>query len=430
MGLGPFGRADETGLLRVPARVDEGPLRLPARLREGSDRLRLGHDRNVARKGIPGAENPAVVVVPADDPLVRIGGALHDGDHVVDRLQAPVGRDREVRLRRPRSDVVGERQGAPPARRGHGALERGEKRLRIPVGDRDHRNLEEGLCIADRKALRILRGSHARGQRVARILRDVGHRAALDPVLGAIAALRVDVSRPVSVLVRVGVDDAPDRAVLLRQLGLEPAPALAVARDRDLSADVEPAPIELGIILGSPEIHIDQVRGDIAVRTVDIVRGKAPCGMRRGLVAVDGGFGEERLVRGGRNELKRHALRRRVEDAELLDVRVPPPFLELRERELRVRLVVGRADLVRLRRHLLQPRAELRGIDRRVKQLFLLKLGDRRCRLESRGVVGRHERDRPQERRARQHRTDRSNRFHGWRKAAAPTEGKRPRRRR
>lgn len=46
---------------------------------------------------------------------------------------------------------------------------------------------------------------------------------------------------------------------------------------------------------------------------------------------------------------------RRIQHFKSLDARVPSPFAEFREHELGIRLVVRRTDVVRLRRHLLQP---------------------------------------------------------------------------
>ena len=66
----PFGRAQEDGLLAVPARVDDRALGLPALLDQSADRFGLGKHCDLTRHRIAGAEHPAVVVIAAHDPLV------------------------------------------------------------------------------------------------------------------------------------------------------------------------------------------------------------------------------------------------------------------------------------------------------------------------------------------------------------------------
>ena len=377
MRLGPFGRAEEAGFLAVPARVDQGPPRFPAGPGQRTDRLRLGHDRDVAREGIPGPEDPSVVVVSADDPLVGKLGPLHHRDHVVDRLQAPVGGDRQVHLGRPGAYVVGEGQRAAPARGGDLPVQRREEGPRVRAGDRDHRNLEDGRGVLDLEALRVLGGAYAGGQRIAGVQRDVRDGTALNAVVRAITPLGIDVARPVAVLVGVGIDDAPGGAVLLRKLGLEPAPAAAVAHDHDLSLDVQGAPLELGVVGRHPEIDIDEVRRHVPVRAIDVVGGEGTGGVARRPVAGDLGLIQPGLEVHGGHKLERDALGRRVQDIECLDPRVPSPLLELPEHEIRIRLVMRRTHLVRLRGHPLQPYPQLSRVERRVEVLFALLLGRR-----------------------------------------------------
>ena len=131
--LRPFGRAHEHRFFRVPAEIDERPLRPPAVLHQRTDRLRLGHHRNVTAHRVAGAEHPTVVMVTAQDPLIRVLGALDRRDDVVDRFQAPLGSDHQMRARLAAADVIGNRQRAAPRRLRHGSVERGEKVLRIAM---------------------------------------------------------------------------------------------------------------------------------------------------------------------------------------------------------------------------------------------------------------------------------------------------------
>src|SRR4029453_7966016 len=86
--LGPLGGPEQTGLLAVPGRVDDGALRTPALLVQLTQRaglLELGH---LTRDRVFGAVYPRVVVVAANDPLVGLGGAGEPSDDVVHPLEA------------------------------------------------------------------------------------------------------------------------------------------------------------------------------------------------------------------------------------------------------------------------------------------------------------------------------------------------------
>src|SRR5207249_8346872 len=65
----------------------------------------------------------------SDDPLIRGARARDARDHVVQRLQAPVGLDPQVHFGRPGSDVVRDAEPAAPLLGGHRTGERGEQRL-------------------------------------------------------------------------------------------------------------------------------------------------------------------------------------------------------------------------------------------------------------------------------------------------------------
>ena len=120
VGLDPFGGAEQHRLLAVPAGIDQRALRPPAGFRQRADGLRLGHHGDVPAQRIGRAEHPAVMVVAAHDPLVGIGAALHHRDDVVDRLERPLGFDRQMDARGvAAADVIGDRQRPAPIRRHH-----------------------------------------------------------------------------------------------------------------------------------------------------------------------------------------------------------------------------------------------------------------------------------------------------------------------
>ncbi len=69
--------------------------------------------------------------------------------------------------------------------------------------------------------------------------------------------------------------------MLLRELGLEAAPAAAVAREDDLAADADAALRERLIIVGHAVIDVDHRRGDVAVALVGDIGRKRVGGLRR-----------------------------------------------------------------------------------------------------------------------------------------------------
>ena len=71
-------------------------LRLPTLLGESAESLGLGQQRDLTRQRVGRAKDPAVVMIAADDPLVRPGRALHHRDDVIDRLLLPIGFDRQM----------------------------------------------------------------------------------------------------------------------------------------------------------------------------------------------------------------------------------------------------------------------------------------------------------------------------------------------
>jgi hypothetical protein len=84
---------------------------------------------------------------------------------------------------------------------------------------------------------------------VAGVDRHVGHAAALDALRGPIRAGGVDLALEVAVVLRVGVDDAADGALLRGDLRLDAAPASAVARDDDLALHVDAEPLEALVVV-------------------------------------------------------------------------------------------------------------------------------------------------------------------------------------
>ncbi len=202
--------------------------------------------------------------------------------------------------------------------------------------------------MLQRKPLRILRCTDARRERIARILLGVRHRAALHAIGWPPAAFRIDIAIAVAIVLRIGIDQATERAMFLRKLRFQSAPTAAVTGDDDLAAHVDATPCERLVIVGHAVVGVDQFGGDIAIAAIDVVQQQRAIERRRS-IAGHRRLDEPGCVRVRCDQLQRCLLRRWLQHAEGFDARVPAPCAELREHELGVRLVVRRTDMIRLR---------------------------------------------------------------------------------
>ena len=69
----------------------------------------------------------------------------------------------------------------------------------------------------------------------------------------------------IAILMRIGVDDAPDRPMLGGDFRFDAAPRSAIPRDDDRAFHADAEAIEFLVILRHAMVHVDQRRGDIAV---------------------------------------------------------------------------------------------------------------------------------------------------------------------
>ena len=387
--LGPFGRADQALLLAVPGGEHQGAARAEALARELADRLRFGHQRDHPAGGIGGAVDPRVVVVAAHDPLIGQLGAGKLRDHVVDRHQLPVERELQADLGRPRSEVIRDRQRAAPRRRHHRAAQVLEQRLRVARRDRQHRDLGQHLELRAVEPLGILGRAHAWRQRIAGVHRHVDDRSALRALRRPEPARRVGVAGAVAVLGGVREDEAADRAVLGRDLGLDAAPRSAVASERDLALDVDAAASELLVVLGHAVVDVDDLGGDVAVDRVGVEGRELLRGLARGRVLA-----QRILDQAGRELLGRDHLDPPFggsgeERLELFDRHLVAPRAEQLGDVLGVGLGPRRAQMMRARGEAMHPGLEVGWVERRVEALFERELlgGARRGEAEEvRGV--------------------------------------------
>ena len=222
VGFDPFGRTEQSRLFSVPTRIDQGALRLPSFPDEPPYRLCFGHQRHVSRKWIGGAEHPGIVMIAADDPMIRLFGTADSCDDVVDRLLMPIGKHLEMDFRGPGSEVVSERQGAAPGIRRHRPAERTEQRFGVRIGNRQHRNFQDRPGFVHGEPLGSRGRTGARRERVAAVQGEVLDRAPLHAVAGTITASRISVAGPVAVIAGIRIDQATDGAMFVRELRFSP----------------------------------------------------------------------------------------------------------------------------------------------------------------------------------------------------------------
>ena len=388
VGLDPLGRAEQRGLLAVPGGVDDRAARLPTLLQELAIGARLLEQRRLARDRVLGAVHPGVVVVAPDDPLVRGARARNAGDHVVQRLEAPVGLDPQMHLRRPGANVVRDPESAAPLVGRRRAGERREQRLGVAVRDRQHGNLGNRLRLGGGQALCVLGRAHARRERVARIHRHVHHAAALHAIPGPPRPVGIDIALGVAVIPGVRVDEAADRAVLGRDLGLDAAPRPEVARDHDRALHGDPQPLEPLVVGRHAVVHVNEGGGDVAVHRVRVVGRELLGLLARRRVARQRRLLQLRHELGRRDQLHHALFGRGKQHVERLDLRVEPEALELREDPFGVGLVVRRADVVRSRREVTHVLAQRVGARDRAELGFPLPLDLRRIGRVAAQVAG------------------------------------------
>ena len=288
-----------------------------------------------AGKRVGGAEDPAVVMVAAQDPFLGPLGAAHPRDHVVGRRQLPIEFELEMDRGRAGADVVGDGQRAAPRLGCDRAPEVAQQRLGVAVGDRQNGNARERQRFVGRqaggivgRALGVQRRAHSGRERVAGIGRHVHHAAALGAVRRPVSALRINVAAIVAVVPRVGVNDAADGAVLGGYFGFDAAPRAAVACDDDLALHVD-AHLGQTLVVGRDAVvDVDQLARDVAVDGVGVVDGQTAGGVGSALVAFHGRLAEPRGVMFRRDHLEQTRARRREQRIEGLDRGFVTPALE------------------------------------------------------------------------------------------------------
>ena len=325
-----------------------------------------------------GAVDPRVVVIAAHHPFIGRSGTGNFCDDVVDGLDVPIRFHFEVHFRRAGADAVSHAESAAPIGGSDASGERGEKRLRVAVRNREHGNFCDRRRFFDLEALRVFRCADAGSERIAGVERHVGDAAALDSVFRTPRALRKCFALREAVFVGIGINQAADGAVFGGDFRLDAAPGMVITRDDDFSFDAHAHAIELFVIFGDAVVDVDERSGDVTVDGVDVVRGKLLVLLIRSWILREGRLlqlGAE--FRAAFDEFDDAFFRRRIEHVELFDVRVEAELFKFGGDPFGVFLVARRADVVRVLGKVLHVGAEIVGAGDAAEFFFPLALGAR-----------------------------------------------------
>ncbi len=288
-------------------------------------------------------------------------------------------------------DMVGKRQPSAPIAWRQGAAQPAQQLAGVAVGHRQRGNLEDDRRSLPCQPFGVLGRADAGRQRIARVQRQVDDRPALHAIGRPRAALRVDVVGAIAIVHRVRIDQAAHSAMFLSQLGLQTTPAATVACDDDLALHADPSAGQRVVIVRHALIDVDQVGSDVAVSLVRQIRWQRVAGVARGVIPCNSPLLSSQPDPGGGQHFDRRGDRRRIENPEGLDPRVPPPGREQCQHHLRIGLVMRRADMVGLRGHRLEPGDLILAADLRI-ELRLQRGGAGFCRAEAAsGNQGRQE---------------------------------------
>ena len=246
--------------------------------------------------------------------------------------------------------MIRDGQRPTPRFRNHRPPQLFQQRMRIAIGNRHHWNFQNRRGLGARQPLCPRHRRPSGSQRIARINRHVHHAAALRPLRRPHRTVGINVALKIPVVARIGINQAPDSSVLLRQLRLDSSPAMPVPRNDDFALHVDAELFEHLVIFRHAVVHVDQLRRHIARRRIRVERWK----LRR-IVGIfvpgDGGLFQHGAIANRLRHLQGPRRRIRQQRVECFDMRVEPPFLEQPQRILGHRARPGRPRMMRLRRH-------------------------------------------------------------------------------
>ena len=246
---------------------------------------------------------PAVVVITTDHPFVRVIAAFEPGDYVVGRHHVPVELGLHSDAGRPRSEVIGNWQVAPPFIGydfpAHGA----EQWQRVAVGDRQNRDPGDRRCFLASQAPCPRYRTLTRGQHIARISWHVHDGPALHAAFILERALRVYITPAVAIVGRVGIDNRSYRTFFASQFRFDAPPGTSVLGNCDLAGNIDAVALQHFVVFRDTVVDKDEFSFDFAVAGKRVVGWQQAVGHRRARVAGYGVLGQPCGVLHWRNKL-------------------------------------------------------------------------------------------------------------------------------
>ena len=148
------------------------------------------------------------------------------------------------------------------------------------------------------------------------------------------------------------------------------APGTAVPYDYDFPLHINTVFGKNFIVLRNSVIRINQFRGNIAVRRIDIIRRKLFFNLTGSHIFFQGGFRQRCSENDGRGHFKLTDFWCWEENVKFLNSCIKSPRLKLRFNELGIRLVPGRSDMMRMGGQPAHPNIEIIGLQKSI--IFLL----------------------------------------------------------
>ena len=210
-------------------------------------------------------------MVAAKNPLVRKLRARNFGDHVVQRLDVPVGKHFQTNFSGTGPKSVSDGKASAPCRGHHRACDCSKKRLGVGVGNRKDGNFRQRGSILDGEALGVGGCADSRSQRIAHEFGAVLHAAALHSLFRTPGTLGVGDARGIAIVTRVRINNATDSAMLGSDHRLDAAPGVAVPRDDDCAFYRDAVAFENFVVIRDAVIHVNERAGDVAVSGIRVV---------------------------------------------------------------------------------------------------------------------------------------------------------------
>ena len=242
-----------------------------------------------AAVGIDRPVHPRVAMIARNHPLIGKLRAGDRADHVPDGRVLIVHLEIHMNLHAG-PHVISEGQSALPFAWRIRSAKVLEDRRSIVVAERLGWNGRQARDFVQRQPLRggqIGPRRDAGGERVAGILEheldgSTLHRGRRPP-----RAMRIHVAAIVAVVGRIGVDQNPGRALLLRDVHLHAAEVPAITAENDLAVEVDAQLFQLRKVLGAAVIRIHRFAGHVSGRRRAIESGRDARIVLERFVAVD-----------------------------------------------------------------------------------------------------------------------------------------------